>query len=96
MKKRKIRIKKIKSEDFVSLYRDLSYRLEDDEYVNVKNLDLEDVKQRVEQAQRILSEPMPNMIIAGEIQCIQAHLDKIKNDFMKQAFAKVMKEDKKK
>ena len=94
MKKRKIRIKKIKSEDFVSLYRDLSYRLEDDEYVNVKNLDLEDVKQRVAQAQQTLSEPMPNMIIAGEIQCIQAHLDKIKNDFMKQAFAKVMKEDK--
>ena len=96
MKKRKIRIKKIKSEDFVSLYRDLSYRLEDDEYVNVnvKELDLEDVKQRVQQAQQTLSEPMPNMIIAGEIQCIQAHLDKIKNDFMKQAFAKVMKEDK--
>lgn len=94
MKKRKIRIKKIQSENFVDLYRDLSYRLEDDEWVNVKNLDLEDVKQRVELAQQVLSEPMPNMIIAGEIQCIQAHLDKIKNDFMKQAFAKVMKEDK--
>lgn len=90
-----MKIKKYTSKDFVEDYKRVSNKL--GEKVNqARTVDLTDLLDRVKLAQSTLKEPMPNMIIAGEIECIQAHLNLLKDQFMKKIGAEVINKNKKK
>ena len=83
-----MKIKKYTSKDFVDDYMKVSDKLEENEK-QARTVDLTDLLDRVKLAQSVLKEPMPNMIIAGEINCIQAHLNLLKDQFMKKIGAEV-------
>ena len=80
------KIKKIETKSFIEVYSEYVDKFDNDVGTSIKTLDLSELYDRVVQAQQYLKTPEPNMLIAGELMCIQSKLDKLKNEFLEKVF----------
>ena len=86
------KIKKIETKSFIDVYSEYVDKFDDDIGTQIRTLDLSELYNRVVQAQHTFKRPLPNMLIAGELMCIQSKLDKLKNEFLEKVFLSDNKE----